>query len=210
MRRFATLGSMAIVAALHAGTALAHTQQMYQPHEGRIWYNGAETVEVVMLWHVNPSASLIGREKFMEFDIQVPQGFINSCTTWTDLPRPYDDCGTGGTFEYSDLDSYGFGTYNPAWITVNTWYTTRYTLNRTTKETTGSDVKFGAQETEMAPWCGYADASPWCLQARQSSRVHTGRTWLKYNYSTSSWLTPSGKIAVDYKCDIWHDPYCGW
>jgi hypothetical protein len=211
MKRSAFLAAAAMAVWSHTGAALAHPQQMYQPHEGRIWYDGHSTVEVAMTWHVNPAASLIGRDRFMEFDTQVPKGFITSCTTWTDLPRPYDDCGTGGTFEYNDeVDSYGFGTYNPGWIQTNFFYTARYTLSRTDQTTTGADVRFGAQETEMAPWCGYADASPWCLQARQSSRVHTGRAWNQYNSSASSWLTPSGKIAVDYKCDIWYDPYCGW
>lgn len=211
MKRSLLLAAAAVAASLPPQSALAHSEQMYQPHEGRIWYGGGSSAEVIMLWHLNPYRSLIGPDKFMEFDVQVPKGFITACTTWTDLPRPYDDCGTAGTLEYNDeVDSYGFGTYNPAGILANTWYTTRYTLTRTAQESTGADVRFGAQETEMAPWCGYADTSPWCLQARQSSRVHTGRQWYKYNEAISSWLTPTGKIAVDYKCDIWYDSYCGW
>lgn len=174
-----------------------------------MWYGGQTSAEVIMLWHKGPYPALTGPEKWMEFDVQIPAGFVNDCTTWTDLPRYYDDCGTGGTLD-GNYESYGFGSYLPSEIYSSRWYTARYTIARGTSTNTSTAVKFGAQEVKMAGWCAYTQSDPWCLTAHQSTRVHTGVPWRTGAVSKSSWLTPQGAVvARDYKCDVWHDVGCG-
>jgi hypothetical protein len=163
---------------------------------------------MIMLWHSYPHYSFTGPEKFLEMDIQLPPGYVSGCTAWTDLPRPYDDCPTGGTLE-AGYEAWGFGSYGTDQIYSNRWYTARYTFTRTQATATTNVAKVGWQETKMGSWCGGFSYDPWCLTSHAGGRLHTGVTWRQNQVSKSSWVTPEGYTAPrDYPCDWWHDTGC--
>ncbi len=206
--KWATATILATLGVL-ANEARAHDTVVRWPHEGRLWYGGTNAAEVIMLWHKAPGAAFTGPDKYLEMDVQIPAGYVKSCTTWTDLPAPYDDCGTGGVLD-PVYQSYGYGSYSTNLIAANRWYTARYSITRGTSASTPNVVKFGWQETKKAPWCSYLFSEPWCLTGHVGGRVHTGTFWRQNVISKSSWVTPVGTVAPrDLSCDYWFDPGCG-
>jgi hypothetical protein len=187
--------------------ASAHDTTVRWPHEGRLWHGGGSQAEVIMLWHRTPGV-FTSADKFLEMDIQAPEGYISSCTTMTNLPRPYDDCGTGATLDGS-YEAFGFGTYAPTQIYSGSWYTTNYSMTLGTTAQSTAPVNFGWQETTRGWWCGEMSTDPWCLNGHQGGRVHRGTYWRSGKISKSSWLTPQGQtVPRDYSCDVWHDIGC--
>jgi hypothetical protein len=192
--------------------AWAHTDVVRWPHEGRIWYGGGDTSEMIMLWHNQPRPAFRTYDKFVELDIQVPKGFVSGCTAWTDLPDPYDDCSTGGFLDGGTHDSYGVGSYRTDLLQANRWYTARFTYRRTSQTNTGT-VRANAawQETYISvSLCPqYPSRSPHCLLGYEGGRIHQGTSWRQGTVSKSSWVTPAGTTAPrDFSCDYWHDPGC--
>lgn len=195
------------VSGLAATRASAHDTSVRWPHEGRLWHGGGSHVEVIMLWHRIPGG-FVSEDKFLEMDIQAPAGFVSSCTTLTNLPRPYDDCGTGAVLD-GGYEAFGFGTYAPTQIYSNSWYTTNYSMQFGTNLQSSNTINFGFQETTRGWWCDGLSTDPWCLNGVEGGRVHRGTFWQVGNVSKSSWLTPAGyTVPKDYSCDVWHDSGC--
>jgi hypothetical protein len=85
--------------------------------------------------------------------------YISSCTTLTNLPRPYDNCGTGATLD-GTYEAFGFGTYAPTQIYSGSWYTTNYSMTLGTTAQSTAPVNFGWQETTRGWWCGEMSTDP--------------------------------------------------
>ena len=123
---------------------------------------------------------------------RVPGVSPSFCTTWSDLPDPYDDCPTAGVSPDPGVVELSFGTFKAPLIEPGRDYygSWRFQHQRGTGSTT--TVKLYGQEGEYDSRvvnflkCPRVTKDIWCIFGiGDGSGIHTGTTW---SYDTPSYL----------------------
>lgn len=88
----------------------AGAQKRY-PNWGDLDYNGDRTVNSYFMWE-RPGGWTVSDPGY-EHNFAIDTAFYNVCTSWSDLPFPYDDCATAGESESNpSIIVFAFGSYH--------------------------------------------------------------------------------------------------
>lgn len=181
MKTTTTLLALTLTLSIPAPSSFAHYEVKKYPHWGDIYYDGGYYADSMMEWHVRPGGWQTNNPG-LEIDITVDKGFFESCTSWTNLPSPYDDCDTAG---YSEPDpnriTFGVGSYDPQYILAATPYKAQWYFSGGTLPATFFDVSW--QEV-FHYFCGYDGI--WCMLSNDGSRLLTG-AWSFGQQRYNSW-----------------------
>ncbi|HEX8671061.1 MAG TPA: hypothetical protein VF710_04205 [Longimicrobium sp.] len=154
----------------------------YFPNSGYIWFNGDKYFDSRFRWD-NPAFSPTNvRGIGIEIDLAISTtggtAFVvpnlapvyAPCTTWTDLPARYDDCGTAGIRDDPGWQTYSFGSYNARAIQKGKQYFGSWTFRGPHLQKTWT-IKARGQETynKACTW-RWEGNSPWCMY------VYNGRS----------------------------------
>lgn len=172
-----------------ASAALADDRITQWPHAGDLYFDGTGYADSVFYthnaygnWQTNTSWSDPG----LEIDVNlVDQALFTECTSWSDVPKFYDDCVTAGVTETGSARSFGIGTYDGRLLRPDVDYTARWYFSG------GSGSRASVTVTWQEVWkdfCAFED--PWCMNSIAGGRFMS----LVWNYGTSSY-------------NSWHDPH---
>lgn len=154
-----------------AAAAEAQIPKPY-PYTGDLHYDGNQYADSYFGWAV--PGGWKAQNSAWEMDIVVDETFFESCTTWTNLPDPYDDCPTAGVLENDpSRRSFGIGSYNKNLIqgeSAGALYQGKWYFAGGYSASTYPDVTW-QEVTLQTCW----DArNIWCYQSVQASRLMTG------------------------------------
>lgn len=159
--------------------AMAHTTPKPYPHEGDLWYDGSYYADSYFKSHA--VGGFQSSNPGMELDVAISNQFFTSCTTWTDLPSPYNDCPTAGVTEPSgSINSYGLGTYDAKAIVAGRQYQGQWSFSGGSAASTS--VNHTWQEVKHT-FCWWND--PGCMNGVQGGSLKS-TTW---NFGTSNYVT---------------------
>ncbi len=103
-----------------------------------------------------------------EMDISLEETYFDYCTSWTNLPDPYDDCPTAGTLDPAGRRNFGIGTFSALQIQPSTWYQAKWWFGGGSAETIWTYPNVAAQEVSRT-LCPYKDI--WCYDGVQGTSL---------------------------------------
>jgi len=147
------------LAACLASDAVAHSDLRPYPHVGDFYHDGNGYADSLQ-WTHTPYGGYKSAMPGYEFSFSIDNWFYDACTSWTNLPMPYDDCPTAGVGEPTGVEyTFGVGTYDAKRMTSSgTTYEHRFYLSGGVTDVTG--VNIGWQEVEKY-FC--STNSIWCM-----------------------------------------------
>lgn len=157
---------------------MANQPQRWYPDEGRLYYNGKYSLSSSFVF--NKPGGWVSDDRVFEQDFAFDPGYFEkygdrgfiTCTTWTDLPRRYDDCFTLGVDE-GELWAAGFGTVRTDLITPGKLYTATWTFRTVSKQPVLAGTPFLVYSQEVSRWfCPVFE--PACYQALATQRLLSG------------------------------------
>ncbi len=161
----------------------AHSLTKQYPHQGDIYYDGGSYADSNFSshapyggWKTNTFFSDPG----LEIDINIDRVFFDSCTSWSNMPRFYDDCVTGGVFDGSGR-SFGIGTYDARLLQTNTTYQGRWYFTGGTGSAANVSVSWQEVFKDLCPV-----ASPWCMSSIAGGRFLT-TVWSRGKSDLRNW-----------------------
>jgi len=153
-----------------ASTAIAHSADPnVAPHVGEVkFFTSTSRVIVSFMWHDIPDDTWVSRRPAFELDIKVPNGFFESCTSWSDLPNFYDDCDTAGVSDPGGEKVFGVGSFSAREIQPNKWYHAVFNFIPTPSKRRLPRVDYEIIASEVTPkplcplghWCMYEVGNP--------------------------------------------------
>ena len=80
------------------------------PYTGDLYYDGNQYADSYFGWAL--PGGWRAQTSGWEMDISLGEGYFDACTSWTNLPQPYDDCPTAGTLDPSGRRNFGIGSFD--------------------------------------------------------------------------------------------------
>lgn len=118
------LGLVAVlVAAVAALVVPTGASAAYYPTSGFLYYDGYTFADSNLLWNQSGPWTYAGPLTYSTYqhDLTVRKDYFSSCTTWSNLPHPYDDCPPAGVSEPDpNYVTLSFGTWRAPDILANT------------------------------------------------------------------------------------------
>jgi hypothetical protein len=140
----------------------------YFPDDGDLCYDGAFTADSFFAF--DSAGPFSFSDSGYEHDFVISDQFFTSCTSITNLPAGYDDCGTAGISEPSSgLNSYSFGSYDGDLIQSDVFYYGQWSFAG--GDTVVSNVILNGQEVRHSI-CPLDN--PFCMGGVQSHQLATG------------------------------------
>lgn len=164
----ATTGSLLAAAA----PASASTTAKQYPHEGDLYYDGGRYADSFFSSHANYGnyvTNTFWSDPGLEIDINTGTVFFSSCTSWSDMPKFYDDCVTAGYSETGGGRSFGIGTYDLRLLQKGRGYTGEWYFSGGSGTSTSMSVSW--QEV-WKDFCPVED--PWCMNSNAGGRFFSG------------------------------------
>lgn len=169
--------------ALSAPALLAHSLTKQYPHQGDIYYDGGTYADSIFYSHAPYGAwktNTFWSDPGLEIDVNMPTVFFDTCTSWSDVPKFYDDCVTAGVSDGGGR-SFGIGTYDARLLQTGHNYTAQWNFSGGSGLST--DVSVSWQEV----WKDFCPAeSPWCMNSVDGGRFLSTR-WTFGSSSFDTW-----------------------
>jgi hypothetical protein len=148
----------------------------YYPDDGDFLYDGEDYADSYMTWN-DPGWSV--DDPGYEHDLRVDVDYFGHCSTWTNLPDPYDDCPTAGVFDPSGDIILSFGFFHSDGIDAGKQYYGAWSFTRGTAEVTDFDLI--GQEVQRRSSACVIDTI-WCMQRVQDRNVLSGFLSSEWDY----------------------------
>lgn len=151
--------------------AAAPANGSYYPNSGKIIYTGAKYFAAQFRWDKPSFSNVRGVGVEIDLQISIERGwpFVFNpgsapCTTWTDLPRPYDDCPTAGVDDDPGWVTYSLGSYDARAIQPGKTYLGSWTF-RGSQMGAYWAMRVRGQEVynKLCPSFTGRGYSPWCM-----------------------------------------------
>lgn len=170
----------ALILICMVGSKSAYAQKAhFFPDDGDLYYDGSHYADSWFSW-VNPGNWTFTYAGY-ESDISLDETYFDSCTSWTDLPDPYDDCPTAGVDDPAGKKNFGIGSFaaesiQPQSVKV---YTGQWRFSGGSG--IRSHVNYGAQEVSrtLCPW-----KDIWCYNGVKGTSLKE----TDWNYAEESYV----------------------
>lgn len=158
------------------------------PHEGDIWYGdiwyGGGTYADSLFWSHAPYGNYVTNtfwsDPGLEIDINMGTVCFDTCTSWSDMPKFYDDCVTAGVSETGSARSFGIGTYDLRLLKQGQTYTGQWNFSG------GSGLSAPVSVSWQEVWKDFCPVEdPWCMNSNDGGRfLSTTWNWGSTDYKT--------------------------
>jgi hypothetical protein len=175
---------------LVVGTAEANGQTPKQyPYAGDLYYDGNQYADSYFSWAAVGEWERPYMHSGWEMDISLVETYFDSCTSWTNLPYPYDDCPTAGWFDPSGARNFGIGSFDKSYIQAQTLYRGRWWFGGGYSASTSVNVAWQEVTTQIC-----SDRYDiWCYNGIDGSSL-LSTSWRYLQSSFAEW---------DYSSSVW-------
>lgn len=107
----AKIMELALIVGAVIGVAVAATPAhagSFYPNRGDLYYDGEYYADSFFGW---TEPEWMYTYAGFEMDLSLDEFYFDSCTSWTDLPDPYDDCPTAGYSDPEGKKNFGIGSF---------------------------------------------------------------------------------------------------
>jgi hypothetical protein len=170
IRLIAFVTAMSLVPALLGG----QTPKPF-PNNGDLAYDGLAYADAYFHWEAIGGFQDPSFNGF-ELDIALGETYFDACTSWTNLPDPYDDCPTAGDMDPEGTTVFGIGSYCAGCIGAGPVYSGKWYFSGGSAASTYPNVTW-AEVARLT--C--TQKSIWCYRTVQSSSL-MGTHW-RYNFT---------------------------
>lgn len=135
----------------------------FEPDAGDLYYDGQNYSDSYFAW--NSAGPFSGNGPGYEHDMRLGIGLWGGCTSFTNLPDGYDDCGTAGVSDPPGYIIFSFGSYSANDIQSQSAYMGGWLLNSPLGQS-NTPIQLFAQNVEHY-FCSFN--LPWCMNGVQTS-----------------------------------------
>lgn len=183
-RKGGLAAAFAAIACFAGGAAGASTTPKQYPHVGDIYYGGANYADSIFSSHApygNYVTNTFWSDPGLEIDINMGTVYFDACTSWSDMPKFYDDCVTAGVSETGSARSFGIGTYDLRLLRQGQSYTGEWNFSG------GSGASAAVTVSWQEVWKDFCPAeSPWCMNSNAGGRF-LSTTWTYGTTDLKTW-----------------------
>jgi hypothetical protein len=144
----AAIGLLSVSLILPVSTS-GQTPKPY-PNDGDLSYDGTAYADSFFSW-----AAIGGfrdaSNNGWEMDISVGETYYDACTSWTNLPDPYDDCPTAGKTDPAGRINFGIGSYCVGCIAAGPYYTGKWWFSGGSGASTYPNVTWQEVARQLCP-----------------------------------------------------------
>lgn len=182
--RIAVIGLLTGTMLAMAPAASASTTPKQYPHQGDVYYDGGRFADSYFWSHAtygNYVTNTFWSDPGLEIDINMGSVFFTDCTSWSDMPKFYDDCVTAGYTETGSARGFGIGTYDLRLLQKDRTYTGEWYFSGGSGTSTSMSMSWQEVWKDFCP-----TESPWCMNSNAGGRFFSGN-WTRGQTYYQSW-----------------------
>jgi len=180
VRRYVVIGMLLglLLVSLPPGLANAYHRVTFYPITGDLLYDGYTFADSYFRW--DTVAAKRTDYAGYEHDLVIETKLFTRCTSYTDLPRGYDDCPTAGWDEESDHEwVFTFGSFELDAIADYQYYMGAWRLGGGTSMQ--GNFRLYPQESQYIEFCPLGPYQAWCRKSYDSEAPFVSGTFYLAN-----------------------------